>query len=108
MAQAQYLFLKGGIYYFRRRISGFPQKTPPLMVSLGSKDLKQALYLVQQVQTEYRVMLNNFVFINPPLPEDLIRTYTSTRLRGFVRDMQRNTRMARMMGCNRRSNTRPQ
>lgn len=98
MAQAQYLFLKGGIYYFRRRISGFPQKTPPLMVSLGSKDLRQALYLVQQIQTEYRAMLNNFVFINPPLPEDLIRTYTSTRLRGFVRDMQRNTRMARMMG----------
>ena len=98
MAQAQYLFLKGGIYYFRRRISGFPQKTPPLMVSLGSKDLKQALYLVQQVQTEYCAMLNNFIFINPPLPEDLIRTYTSTRLRRFVRDMQRNTRMARMMG----------
>lgn len=98
MAQAQYLFLKGGIYYFRRRISGFPQKTPPLMVSLGSKDLKQALYLIQRVHTEYRTMLNSFIFVTPPLPEDLIRTYTSKRLRGFVQDMQRNTRMTRMMG----------
>lgn len=98
MARAQYLFLKDGTYYFRRRISGFPQKTSPLMISLGSKELKKALYIIQHVQTEYLSMLNGFIFINPPLPEELIRTYTSARLRVFVQEMQRNTRMARMTG----------
>lgn len=68
------------------------------MISLGSKELKKALYIIQHVQTEYLAMLNSFTFINPPLPEELIRTYTSARLRVFVRDMQRNTRMARMSG----------
>lgn len=56
MAHAQYLFLKDGTYYFRRRISGFPHKTSPLMISLGSKELKKALYIVQHVQTEYLAM----------------------------------------------------
>ena len=84
MAHAQYLFLKDGTYYFRRRIAGFPHKTSPLMISLGSKELKKALYIVQHVQMEYLAMSNSFIFINPPLPEELIRTYTSTRLRVFV------------------------
>ena len=68
------------------------------MISLGSKEFKKALYIIQHVQTEYLAMLNSFTFINPPLPEELIRTYTSARLRVFVQDMQRNTRMAHMSG----------
>lgn len=98
MAQAKYLFLKNGIYYFRRRISGYQHKTRPVMVSLGSKDTTQALYLVQQLQTEYQKMLNSFIFMHPPLPEELVLSYMTTRLRGFVQDMQRNMRMARMSG----------
>lgn len=98
MAQAKYLFLKNGIYYFRRRISGYQHKTRPVMVSLGSKDATQALYLVQQLQAEYQKMLNSFIFMHPPLPEELVLSYMTTRLRGFIQDMQRNMRMARMSG----------
>ena len=98
MAQAKYLFLKHGIYYFRRRISGYQHKTRPVMVSLGSKDTTQALYLVQQLQAEYQKMLNSFIFMHPPLPEELVLSYMTTRLRGFIQDMQRNMRMARMSG----------
>ena len=94
----RYLFQKNGTYYFRRRIAGYPHKSAPLMVSLGSKDYNYALYLVQHLQTEYQSMLNTFTFIHPPLPEDLVRTYMANRLRRFVRDMQRNMRMARMSG----------
>lgn len=70
MAQAKYLFLKNGIYYFCRRISGYQHKTRPVMVSLGSKDTTQALYLVQQLQAEYQKMLNSFIFMHPHYPKN--------------------------------------
>lgn len=77
MPNAKYLFQKAGIYYFRRRIAGYPHKTRPLMISLGSKDHRQSVYIVQQIQVEFQSMLNSFVFIQPPLPEELVRTYMS-------------------------------
>jgi len=70
MPNTQYLFQKTGIYYFRRRIAGYPHKTRPLMVSLGSKDRWQGLYIVQQLHMEFQSMLNSFIFTQPPLPKD--------------------------------------
>jgi len=95
---AQHLFIKNGTYYFRRRIVGYPHKTRPLMVSLSCKDQSQALFLLQQIQAEYQKMLNSFIFIQPPLPEKLVRTYLAAALRSHVHKMQRNLRSARMTG----------
>ena len=43
-------------------------------------------------------MLNGFMYLNPPLPEEMVRTYMASALRSFVHSMQRNLRSARMMG----------
>ncbi|WP_371168825.1 hypothetical protein [Aliiroseovarius sp. 2305UL8-7] len=43
-------------------------------------------------------MSNGFIFIQPPSPEELVRTYLTSALRNQVHSMQRNLRSARMMG----------
>lgn len=98
MTQARYVFCKDGRYYFRRRITGFPQKSKPLMVSLGCKDKQLAYLAAQKLLTEYETMLNAFIYLHPPLPDDLVATYLSVQLRQLVRDMQRDLRQARMIG----------
>jgi hypothetical protein len=98
MPNAKYLFQKAGIYYFRRRIAGYPHKTRPLMVSLGSKDHRQSVYIGQQLHVEFQPMLNSFLFVQPPLLEELVKINMSAQLRTFVQSLQRNTRMAWMTG----------
>jgi integrase len=98
MAHTRYLFQKAGLFYFRRRISGFPQKTKPIMVSLGCKDPRLAYVAVQKLLPEYDAMLHSFIYVNPPLPEALISKYISVQLRQLMAEMQRNMRQARMSG----------
>ena len=98
MPQQNHLYQQRRHFHFRRRIPGLSTFIRPLQVALGTTDEKTAHTWLRTLMTEFDAMLDAFIFILDPLPEELIASYFRARIQLAVNDLRREKRMERMSG----------
>ena len=98
MPAPTYLYVQSNRFYYRRRIPTLSTYKSPLMVSLGTKNKNQALIWSLSLTKEFETVLNSFVFIHDPIPDALVHKFMQRRLKQFVDDLKRQSRMAWFTG----------
>lgn len=98
MTSHRYLYRKGDRLYFRRRIPGLSTALPPLMLSLHMTDRTLGHIWIGSLVQEFDQVLASFVFIQPPLPDQLVVQYFRHCLSRTLASLHRQSRMARMIG----------
>ena len=98
MPAPTYLYVQSDRFYYRRRIPTLSTCKSPLMVSLRTKNKNQALIWSLSLTKEFETVLNSFAFIHDPIPDALVHKFMQRRLKQFVDDLKRQSRMAWFTG----------
>ncbi|MCK0166962.1 hypothetical protein MWU52_05300 [Jannaschia sp. S6380] len=96
MRSQTYLYRQGRHYHFRRRVPGLSTSIRPVRIALGTTDEKTAHTWSRTLITEFEAMLDAFLFVIDPLPEELIAHYFDARLKQALDTLRRQSRMERM------------
>ena len=99
MINRPYLHRKRNRVYFRRRIPGLSTLIAPVTLALGTTDAALGNIWIGHLSQEFDLMLDQFIFMVPPLPEHLVARYFEDCLAGCLSKLQRGRRLARMPGA---------
>ena len=98
MTTCKYLHRKGERFHFRRRIPKVFSPCSIISLPLGTTDQNLAHNWVGHLTQESDQMFDSFVFMAPPLPDDLVARYFRHCLEDSLFTLRRQVRMARMSG----------
>lgn len=101
MNNRPYLNRKRDRLYFRRRIPGLSTLIAPVTLALGTTDAALGNIWIGHLSQEFDLMLDQFIFMVPPLPEHLVARYFEDCLAACLSKLQRGRRLARMTGRSR-------
>lgn len=96
MRSKTYLYRQGRHYHFRRRVPGLSTSIRPVRIALGTTDEKTAHTWARTLIAEFETVLDAFLFVIDPLPEELITQYFDARLKQALDTLRRQSRMERM------------
>ncbi|WP_172839366.1 hypothetical protein [Tateyamaria omphalii] len=98
MPSHSYLYQSGRHFHFRRRIPGLSTSIGPVRIALGTTDPKTAHTWLRTLITEFDAVLDDFIFIIDPLPEEVIAHYMRARLLDTINRVRRSQRMEAYAG----------
>lgn len=96
MPHPNYLYKKSGYFHFRRRIPGLSTCIAPVQVAMGTTDQKTALTWIRTLTTEFETVLDSYLYVSDPIPEDLIAQFMRVRIQLTAERLRRDFRMERM------------
>lgn len=94
MPTQKYLYRSERYFHFRRRIPGLSTSIGAVRIPLGTTDPKTVHTWIRTLITEFDAVLDDFIFILDPLPEELIANYMRARLLETIKRLRRDHRMA--------------
>lgn len=98
MTGQRHLLKRNGRFHFRRRIAGLYTGNRWAQIPLGTTDTESATILSRRLAVEMDTIMEGFLLLTQPLPDDLVAQYYDAVLRQTVREMTRQNRLARMSG----------
>ncbi len=94
----RYLYRQSNRLYFRRRIPGLSTEIGPVVIPLGTTDLRSASILLGRLTVEFDRMISSLILLSPALSEEVVSKYMATSLRQVLPEFHRKVRMERMTG----------
>ncbi len=98
MSDRLHLLKRNRKFHFRRPIAGLSTGSRWIQFPLGTSDPGHASILSRRLAFEMDRIMEGFLLLAPPLPDELVARYYDAVLRRTVQEMTRQNRVARMTG----------